>query len=157
MIFIEFKAAFDSMSKDVIWKICNSLGMPEKIIATLKALYSETYSTVRANKSLSRKFQITTGVRQGSVLSPLLFIMMIDWIMKNALTDKNFGLELDNATVIDLNFADDICLPEDDEDKAQELLTRVSESASKTGLVIEVKKIKDISTNQNNNLIHNNE
>ena len=81
-------------------------------------MYSETFSQVRANKSLSRKFQITTGVRQGSVLSPLLFIMEIDWIMKNALADNNFGLELDNATVTDLDFADDICQPEDDEDKA---------------------------------------
>ena len=120
-------------------------------------MYSETFSQVRANKSLSRKFQITTGVRQGSVLSPLLFIMGIDWIMKNALADNNFGLELDNATVTDLDFADDICQPEDDEDKAQELLTRVSESASKTGQVINRKKTKAISTKNNIIPIHNNE
>ena len=157
MSFIDFKAAFDSLSEDVIWKICTSLEIAEKVISILKAMYSETFSQVRANKPLSRKFQIRAGVRQGSVLSPLLFIMGIKWIMKNALADKNFGLELDNATVTDLDFADDICQPEDDEDKAQELLTRVSESASKTGLVINVKKTKAISTKDNINLIHNKE
>ena len=131
--------------------------MPENIISILKVMYSETFSQVRANNSLYRKFQITTGVRQGSVLSPLVFIMVIDWIMKNVLADKNFDLELDNATVTDLDFADDICLPEDDEDNAQKLLIRVSESASKTGLIINVKKTKAISTNDIINLIHNNE
>ena len=77
--------------------------------------------------------------------------------MKNVLADKNFDLELDNATVTDLDFADDICLPEDDEDNTQKLLIRVSESASKTGLIINVKKTKAISTNDIINLIHNNE
>ena len=82
LTFIDFQAAFDSVSKDVIWKICESLGMPEQMIELLKAFYKETFSQVRVKNCLTRTFEIMTGVRQRSVLYPLLFIIAIDWAMK---------------------------------------------------------------------------
>ena len=82
--------------------------MLEKIINLLIIVYQETFSQVRASDTLTQKFGITTGVRQGPVLSPLLFVMVIDWAMDKALADRKYGIELDDTIVSDLAFANDM-------------------------------------------------
>ena len=76
-------------------------------------MYSETYSQVRAYKSLSKSFKIHSGVRQGSILTRFLFNLTVDWIMIETLKNERLGIALDDTSVADLDFADDICLLED--------------------------------------------
>ena len=142
LTFIDFKAAFDSIDRRHLWDICEALGMPVNTLQMLKAMYDESYSCVRAYNQLSEPFAITTGVRQGSILSPLLFIFIVDWIMMTATHDKNFGIQLEETLITDLDFADDIALLEDNINLAQDFLDSVCHTAAAAGLEANIPKTK---------------
>lgn len=104
----------------------------------------------------SKEFPITTGVLQGDVLAPFLFIIVVDYVTKQA--ERSFGYlthkgkqqhltrKLRNSStqverkISDLDFADDIALLENDPKKAQDQLNSYSENAKKVGLLINVEK-----------------
>ena len=78
MTFIDFKKAFDSINRDTMWKILRYYGIPEKTVTIIKCLYEGSNSAVRVDGSLSKEFLITTGVLQGDILAPFLFIIALD-------------------------------------------------------------------------------
>ena len=142
LVFIDFKAAFDSVDRKCIWRICENLGLPDTLLNVLRMLYAETYSQVRVYGTLSRQFSILSGVRQGSILAPFLFNLAIDWIMEEALRNDNVGVSLDDTIIADLDFADDICLMDDNGNDAQRLLDNVARNAAAVGLYLNVGKTK---------------
>ena len=141
MVFIDFKAAFDSVKRDAIWKILEDHGMPDKLLRILRNMYSQSNSIVRRNDNLSEAFHVETGVRQGGVLSPFLFNILIDRILNVATDNTNLGIRLETS-ITDLDYADDICLPEDNPDDAQNLLNRVVDAAKLVGLQLNESKTK---------------
>ena len=117
-------------------------GMPEKLINLIKAYYVNTKAAIRTNGELSSEFSISTGVRQGCVLSPILFNYAIDWIMNNALTGYR-GIELGSGKwVSDLEYADDIVVFGDSVENLQPVLDRIQAIARKVGLEINAGKTK---------------
>ena len=89
--FIDYEKAFDSVDRETLWKLLRHYGVPEKIIAL--------------------RFEVKTGVRQGCLLSPFLFLPVIDWIMKTITTGRNNGIQWTPWTQLDdLDFADDPAL-----------------------------------------------
>ena len=142
LVFIDFKAAFDSVNRETIWCILESHGLPSKILQILRAMYTETFSTVRVYNSLSNPFAIVSGVRQGSILAPFLFNLVIDWALLEATENQPLGIALDDMVITDLDFADDICLLEDNIKDAQTLLELVTRAAAKGGLDINTSKTK---------------
>ena len=68
--FIDFKAAFDSVSCDSLWKILQICGVPQELSALVRQLYTDTRSAVRLASSLSEEFSIEAGVKQGCVIAP---------------------------------------------------------------------------------------
>ena len=123
MTFIDFKAAFDSVNRNAIWQIFERLGMPQKIANIIRNMYTDTNSIVKMNNNLSDPFPVCSGVRQGGVLSPFLFNLLIDWVMHTATEGTNHGIRLETL-ITDLDYADDICLLEDNSADAQALLDR---------------------------------
>jgi len=133
--FIDFKKAFDSIDRDMMFAILRHYGIPEKIVSAIRALYDNSKSQVYVNGQFSEPFDVTTGVLQGDVLAPFLFIIVIDYISK--LSEGEFGfithkgnkseacrnLRSSARTVErklnDLAFADDIALLETDAERAQ--------------------------------------
>ena len=82
-----------------------------KNVKIIKTLYENSKCAVKVNNSLTDWFFIKTGVCQGGILSPLLFCITIDWIMKRSMENKTTGIKwLNNTTLEDLDFADDIAL-----------------------------------------------
>ena len=142
LVFIDFKAAFDSVNRETIWCILESHGLPSKILQILRAMYTETFSTVRVYNSLSNPFAIVSGVRQGSILAPFLFNLVIDWALLEATENQPLGIALDDMVITDLDFADDICLLEDNIKDAQTLLDLVTRAAAKGRLEINTSKTK---------------
>ncbi|BHF81270.1 hypothetical protein SprV_0702440000 [Sparganum proliferum] len=87
--FIYFAAPIDSVHRESLWWIMALDGLPAKIIAMIKAYYRSTTARVLVRNNLSQPFVIRSGVRQGCILSPILFNCAIDWILGRALHEVN--------------------------------------------------------------------
>lgn len=140
--FVDFAAAFDSVDRPSMWAILEHDGVPHELLRLLKAMYSHTESRVRVGGSTSLDFDVATGVRQGAILSPVLFTRAIDWVMERAVDTPGLGLRVGNIAVPDLTFADDIALLSEDPDELQIMLDNVSREAARVGLVISSAKTK---------------
>ena len=92
------------------------------------------------NGSLTEPFTITTGVRQGCLLSPFLFLIVIDWIMRETTKDKKRGLQWSLMEQLEDDYADDITLISQRHTDMKENLLKLDEEVRKTGLKINVKK-----------------
>ena len=86
--FVDQEKAFDRVDRQQLWKTLSIYGVPEHLINICKSIYTNSQCVVRANAGVSNKFQIQSGVRQGCVLSPLLFITYIDHICKLTSTNE---------------------------------------------------------------------
>jgi hypothetical protein len=77
----------------------------------IRSMYAFGRCAIPADNGIRDRFQVFTGVRQGCVLSPLLFAIAIDWIMKRVNEESNFAIKLvDQKSLSNLDFADDIGL-----------------------------------------------
>jgi hypothetical protein len=74
-LFIDFKKAYDSIKREVLYNILLEFGIPKKLVRLIKMCLNETYSKVRTGKLLSDKFPIQNGLKQGDALSPLISIL----------------------------------------------------------------------------------
>ena len=111
--FIDFRKAFDCLHRPSMWSILRQYRIPDTIVAIIQNLYKGSRSCVKLNGVCSDWFKVVTGVRQGCTLSPLLFAIVIDWVMKKSLTNFQGGLEwVDGNKLCDLDYADDIALIE---------------------------------------------
>jgi hypothetical protein len=84
MNFIDFEKAFDSIDHQVLWTILKHYGIPQKIISIIQQFYDGFSCQIIHDGNLTKPFTVTTSVRQGCLLSPLLFLMVIDWVSKTA-------------------------------------------------------------------------
>ena len=98
--FIDFKRAFDSVHRPTMWKILRSYGIPIKIINVIKLLYEGSSSCVRVGGSNTESFEITSGLKQGDVLSPVLFVIVVDWIMRRIIDGEDGIVWVDNGRLL---------------------------------------------------------
>ena len=99
-IFVDSEKAFDRVPRRVLWWAMRKLGVPEWLVATVQAMYVGARSSVRVNGNLSAEFDVQVGVHQGSVLSPLLFIIVIEALSQ----------EFRTSTPWELLYADDLVI-----------------------------------------------
>ena len=90
--FIDMEKAFDSIHRDSLWKILRHYGIPQKLVKIVRILYNDFKSQVICNTELTAPFNVTTGVKQGCILSPFLFLLSIDWIMKQVTSEGRKGI-----------------------------------------------------------------
>ena len=141
--FIDFEKAFDSVHHATLWSILRSYGFPEKVINILSSMYADNRCCVRHGGLHSEWFQVKSGVRQGCVISPLLFLVAIDWVMKRATADKARGITWKAFTCLeDEDFADDIALISHSQKDMQEKTSRIETEAGSVGLKISHGKSK---------------
>lgn len=148
MVFIDFRVAFDSLKRDCIWIALRNLGTPEKIINIIKKFYDGFQCRVMHNGQLSDPFETTSGVRQGCLLSPLLFLVVLNEVLKGALEGRRRGIQWNlTGTLEDLDFADDIVLLAHRLRDAQEKLDDVIVESEKVGLRVNILKTKEMRLN----------
>ena len=82
--FIDYAKAFDSVDHNKLWKILKEMGIPDHLIYFLRNLYAGQEATVRTGHGTTDWFQIGKAVRQGCILSPCLFNLYAEYIMRNA-------------------------------------------------------------------------
>ena len=104
-----FYINFNSVDRDMLWKIMTHYGIPENIVNLVRSLYVGTNCQVSHDRQLSEPFQINTGVRQGCLLSPFLFTLAVDWILKESTKGKKCGVQWTPWLQLeDRDFADDL-------------------------------------------------
>ena len=120
--FVDNEKAFDSLDRDTLWKLLRHYGIPEKIITLIRNTYDGMTCKVAHVGRLTESFQVKTGVRQGCLLSPFMFLVAIDWIMKTT-TQKNRrnGIQWTLWSQLDdLDFTDDLTLLSHSHEQMQE-------------------------------------
>ena len=132
--YIDFEKAFDSIHHPSLWKILQAYGFPQKVINILKDMYADNQCCVRHDSQHSEWFHVKTGVRQGCVISPVLFLVVIDWVMRRATADRPRGLVWGlTARLEDCDFADDIALLSHTQKDIQEKTNRVDPNRTQRG------------------------
>ena len=94
-----------------LWKILKEMGIPDHLTCLLRNLYAGQEATVRTGHGTTDWFQIGKGVRQGCILSPCLFNLYADYIMRNSgLEEAQAGIKIPGRNINNLSYADDTTL-----------------------------------------------
>ena len=109
--FIDYAKAFDCVDHSKLWKILKAMGIPDHLTCLLRNLYAGQEATIRTGYEIIDWFQIGKGVCQGCILSPYLFILYADHIMRNAeLGEAQGRIKLGRRNLNNLRHADDATL-----------------------------------------------
>ena len=130
--FIDYAKAFDCVDHHKPWKILKEMGIPDHLICLLRNLYSGQEVTVRTGHATTDWFQIGKGVRQRCILSPCLFNLYEEYIMRNAgLEEAQAGIKIARRNINNLRYADDTTLMAESEEELKSLLMKVKEESEK--------------------------
>ena len=125
--FIDYAKAFDCVNHNKLWKILQEIGIPDHLTCLLRNFYAGHEATVRIGHETTDWFQIGKGVHQGCVLSPCLFNLYAEYIMRNAgLGDLQVGIKIARRNINNLRYADDTRMAESGEE-LKSLLMKVKE------------------------------
>ena len=121
--FINYAKAFDCVDHNKPWKILQEMGIPDHRTCLLRNLYARQEATVRTGHGTTDWFQIGKGVRQGRILSPCLFNLCAEYIMRNTgLEETQAGIKIARRNINNLTYADDTTLMAESEEELKELL-----------------------------------
>ena len=119
------------------------MGIPDHLNCLLRNLYAGQEATVRTGHGTTDWFQIGKEVRQGCILSPCLFNLHAEYIMRNAgLEEAQTGIEISRRNIDNLRYADDTTLMAESEEELKSLLMKVKEESEKVGLKLTIQKTK---------------
>ena len=125
------------------WKILKEMGIPDHLICLLRNLYAGQKATVRTGHGTTDWFQIGKGVRQGCILSPCLFNLYAEYIMRNTgLDEAQAGIKIVGRNINNLRYADDTTIMAESEEELKSLLMKVKEESEKVGLRLNIQKTK---------------
>ena len=161
--FIDLRKAFDCVPRDVLWRTMSTLGFPAKLVNMLSSLHENSMLAVKDGGFTSKKFAVTTGVKQGCCIAPLLFNLLIDTIMKGVLRECeelgvrvnvrscSMGLDQDLASgrveqlkkiITAILYADDCVILAQNRTELEKIFKILSTHLSAYGLVINMSKTK---------------
>src|SRR5574340_764220 len=143
LCFIDYAKAFDSVDHNKLWKILKEMGIPNHLTCLLRNLYAGQEATVKTGHGTTDWFQIGQGVRQGCILSPCLFNLYAEYIMRNAgLEETQAGIKIARRNLNNLRCVDDTTLMAESEEELKSLLVKVKEASGKVGLKLNIQKTK---------------
>ena len=140
--FIDFKKAFDRVWHDGLWHVLRGFNVEEGLVQVVQALYEHSSSAVLLNNQLGEFFQTTVGVRQGCLLSPVLFNLYLERIMLDTLQDHHTSISIGGRPICNLRFADDIDLMGGSNTELQDLTNKLATTASAYGMEVSSEKSK---------------
>ena len=119
------------------------MGISDHLTHLLRNLYAGQKAAPRTRHGTTDWFQIGKGVRQGCILSPCLFNLYAEYIMRNmGLDEAQAGIKIAGRNIDNLRYADDTTLMAESEEELKSLLMKVKEESEKAGLKLNTQKIK---------------
>ena len=123
------------MDHNKLWKILKEMGISDHLTCLLRNLYAGQEATVRTGHATTDWFQIGKGVCQGCILSPCLFHLYAEYIMRNTgLEETQVGIKIARKNINNLRYANDTTLIAESEEELKSLLMKVKEESEKVGL-----------------------
>ena len=133
--FIDCAKAFDYVDHNKLWKILKEMGIPDHLTCLLRNLYADQEATVRTGHGTTDWFQIGKGVCQGCILSPCLFNLYAEYILRNAgLDEAQAEIKIVGRNINSLRYAYDTTLMSESEEELKSPLMKVKEESEKFGL-----------------------
>ena len=128
-------------------KFCKRWELPDHLTCLLRNLYAGQEATVRTGHGTTDWFQIGKGACQGCILSPCLFNLYAEYIMRNAgLEEAQGGIKIAGRNINNLRYADDTTLMAESEEELNSLLTKVKEESENVGLKLNIQKTKIVTS-----------
>ena len=142
-LLFEYAKAFDCVDHNKLWKILKEMGIPENLTCLLRNLYAGQEAIVRTGHGTTDWFQIGKGVGLGCILSPCLFNLYAEYIMRNAgLDEAQGGIKIAWRNISNLRYADDTTLMAESEEELKSLLMKMKEEIEKVGLELSFRKLR---------------
>ena len=133
------------MDHNKLWKILKETGISDHLTCLLRNLYAGQEATVRTGCGTTDWFQIGKRVYQGCILSPCLFNLYAEYIVRNTgLDEAQAGIKISRRNINNLRYADDTTLMAESEEELKSLLMKVKEESEKVDLNLNIQKTKII-------------
>ena len=141
--FTDYSKAFDCVDHNKLWKILKEMELPDHLTCLLRNLHPGQEATVRTGHGTTDWFQFGKGVHQGCILSPCVFNLYAEYIMRNAgLDEAQAGIKIAGRNINNLRYADDTTLTAESKEELKNLLMTVKEESEKVGLKLNTQKTK---------------
>ena len=141
--FIDYAKAFNYVDYNKLWKILKEMGIPDHLTCPLRNLYAGQEATVRTGHGTTDWFQIGKGVCQGCILSPCIFNLYAEYIMRNAgVEEAQAGVKIAWRNNNKRRYADDTTFMAESAEELKSLLMKVKEESEKVGLKLNIQKTK---------------
>ena len=129
------------------YTLLTEMRKPDHLTCLLRNLYASQEATARTGLGTTDWFQIGKGVHQGCILSPCLFNLYAEYIMRNTgLDEAQAGIKIARKNINNLSYADDTTLMAESEEELKSLLMKVKEESEKVGLKVSIQKMKIMAT-----------
>ena len=131
----DYDKVFDCVDHKKLWEILKEMGIPDHLTCFLRNLYAGQEATVRTGHGTMDWFQIGKGIHQGCILSPCLFNLYAEYIIRNAgLEEAQARIKVAGRNINNLKYIDDTTLMAESEEELKGLLKKVKEESEKVGL-----------------------
>ena len=128
--FIDYAKASDCVNHNRLWKILQEIGIPDHLSSLLRNLYAGQEATVRTSHGTTDWFQIGKGVCQGCILSPCLFNLYAEYIMRNGgLDNAQAEIKIARRNISNLRYADDTTLIAESKEELKSFLMKMKEES----------------------------
>ena len=141
--FIDYTIAFDCVDKKKLWKLLKEMGTPDHVTCLLRNLHASQEATASTRHGKTDWFKIGKGTCQGCILSPCLFNLHADYIMRSAgLDEPQAGVKIARRNINNLRCADETTLMAEIEEELKSLFMNVREESENAGLKLNIKKLR---------------
>lgn len=153
--FVDYRKAFDRIKHDKLVQILHEIGLEGREITIIRNIYWNHIGCVRTESGNTNYVSIKRGVRQGCLLSPLLFNVYAEHIIKTSLEERSEGARVNGVVINNIRYADDTVVLAESEEHLQTLMNVLAVSSARMGLEINALKTRTLVFDRNPNVQNN--
>ncbi|XP_071653719.1 uncharacterized protein [Temnothorax longispinosus] len=139
-LFVDFKQAYDSIDRNMLYKILLDFGIPPKLVRLIRMTMLNTRCKVKINQELTDAFEVARGLKQGDGLAPTLFNLVLEYVIRRTIVDTNATIMSKSRQIV--GYADDLNVMGRSMSDVEEAFNSMESAASSVGLEINEDKTK---------------